>query len=55
MVALFFFWGGWWGLIPLGLALWASYDYFMSGDMAGQLEAVELEAGDEESRVRRLF
>jgi hypothetical protein len=55
MVVLFFFWAGWWGLIPLGLVLWASYDYLESGDMTGQVEAVELSSGDEESRIRRFF
>ena len=40
MVVLFFFWAGWWGLIPLALAVWATYDYLMSGGVFEQIDAM---------------
>jgi len=32
------FWSGWWFLVPLPFAVWATWDYLEKGDMISQID-----------------
>ena len=38
VVVALWFWTGWWSLLLLALAVWATWDYIKSGDMFSQVD-----------------